>query len=149
MSKVHTKISIKAPIERVWETVIDPDRLHEWVTIHRSVVDVSDLPLKKGSKMEQVLHMRGLTFHVRWTLTDVRSPELAEWEGKGPAGSRARTKYELSDDGNSGTTFEYTNEFSAPGGRLGATASRMIVGAASEREARKSLEKLKALLERG
>jgi hypothetical protein len=55
----------------------------------------------------------------------------------------------LSDNGDGGTTFEYTNEFAAPGGRLGATASKMIVGAASEREARKSLEKLKALVERG
>ena len=44
--------------------------------------------------------------------------------------------------------FEYTNEFTAPGGRLGNVASRVLVGAASEREARNSLARLKALLER-
>ena len=44
--------------------------------------------------------------------------------------------------------FEYTNEFTVPGGRLGSVASRVIVGAASEREASNSLSRLKALLER-
>jgi hypothetical protein len=44
--------------------------------------------------------------------------------------------------------FDYTNEFTPPGGRLGTVASRMIVGAASEREANNSLSRLKALVER-
>jgi uncharacterized protein YndB with AHSA1/START domain len=149
MSKVHAKISIDAPIERVWATVIDPDRLHEWVTIHRSVRNVSERPLVKGSTMEQVMHVRGLTFHVRWTLTDVEPPHRAEWQGRGPAHSRAHIRYDLSESPDGGTVFNYTNEFAAPGGRLGATASRLIVGDASDREARNSLDKLKALLERG
>ena len=57
--------------ERVWETVMDPNRLKDWVTIHRSVRNVSDKPMSKGSTMEQVLHMRGVSFHVHWTLSDV------------------------------------------------------------------------------
>ena len=44
--------------------------------------------------------------------------------------------------------FEYTNEFTPPGGMLGNVASRVIVGAASEREAQNSLRALKRLLER-
>ena len=44
--------------------------------------------------------------------------------------------------------FAYTNEFHLPGGRLGNVASRVIVGATSEREANNSLARLKALLER-
>jgi uncharacterized protein YndB with AHSA1/START domain len=148
MSTVEAKISIDAPVDRVWETVIDPNRLHEWVTIHRWVRNVSDRSLKKGSTMDQGLSIRGLTFHVRWTLTDMSAPNVAEWEGRGPAHSRARIKYELSENGQGGTTFKYTNEFHTPGGKLGATASKMIVGQASDREARRSLEKLKALLER-
>jgi uncharacterized protein YndB with AHSA1/START domain len=37
MSTVHAEIDIDAPIERVWETVMDPHRLGDWVTIHKSV----------------------------------------------------------------------------------------------------------------
>jgi hypothetical protein len=53
----------------------------------------------------------------------------------------------LAADGDGATEFDYTNEFTPPGGRLGTVASRVIVGAASEREAQKSLDRLKALLE--
>jgi uncharacterized protein YndB with AHSA1/START domain len=148
MSLVHVKTKIDAPIERVWETVMDPNRLEQWVTIHRGLRDVSDGPLRAGSKMDQLMHFRGINFSVRWTLVDVHPPMHAEWEGRGPAYSRARIRYELSSD-NGSTDFEYFNEFTPPGGRLGVVASRVIVGAASEREANQSLQKLKALLERG
>jgi uncharacterized protein YndB with AHSA1/START domain len=148
MSKVHVKTQIDAPIERVWETIMNPDRLGEWVTIHRRVKDASDSQ-KQGSTMEQVLHMRGVSFNVHWTLVEVNAPTLAVWEGRGPAHSKARIRYELSSQDDAGPTdFDYTNEFSPPGGALGRVASRVIVGAASEREATNSLHRLKALLER-
>ncbi|HYB25279.1 MAG TPA: SRPBCC family protein [Solirubrobacteraceae bacterium] len=148
MSTVHAQIDIKAPIQKVWETIMDPDRLKDWVTIHRSVKDVSDYPLRRGSTMEQVLHMRGVSFHVHWTLTALTSPNHAEWEGHGPAHSLARISYELSADGDGPTRFDYTNTFAPPGGKLGNVASHLIVDAASEREANNSLARLKALLER-
>ena len=148
MNKVHVKTEIKAPIERVWETVMDPKRLKDWVTIHRSVKDVSAEPLRQGATMDQVLHMRGVSFRVHWTLADVSAPNRAEWEGQGPAHSRARIVYQLSPNSDDATVFEYSNEFAPPGGRLGNVAGRVIVGAASEREAQNSLQRLKALLER-
>jgi uncharacterized protein YndB with AHSA1/START domain len=148
MATVHVKTEINAPIERVWQTIMDPDRLKDWVTIHRSVKDVSANPLRQGATMDQVLHMRGVSFRVHWTLADVSEPNRAEWEGQGPAYSRARIVYQLSRERDDATVFEYSNEFSPPGGRLGHVASRVIVGAASEREAQNSLQRLKALLER-
>lgn len=148
MSTVKINIEIDAPIERVWETVMDPERLGEWVTIHRSVSNVSSKPLEKGATMDQSMHMRGVTFKVHWTLDQVNSPNLAVWEGRGPAHSSAEIRYELTDNGNGGTVFDYYNEFKPPGGVLGSMASRVVVGAASEREARKTLERLKSLLEK-
>jgi uncharacterized protein YndB with AHSA1/START domain len=147
MSKVQVTTRIEAPIDQVWETVMDPACLAKWVTIHRSVDSVSSQPLRKGSTMDQVLHLRGVSFHVHWTLIDVNAPNHAEWNGDGPAYSRARIRYELAPDGDGATRFDYLNEFTPPGGRLGTVASRVIVGAASEREAEKSLRRLKALLE--
>lgn len=148
MSVVHAKISIDAPIQRVWDTVMDPHRLGEWVTIHRAIRDAPDGPLHPGATMDQLMNVRGFRFQVHWTLVSVEEPTLAEWKGRGPAHSRARIRYALTDNGEGATEFEYTNEFSAPGGRLGNLASRVIVGAASEREAHSSLTRLKALLER-
>lgn len=149
MSLVHVKTTINAPVERVWETVMDPQQLERWVTIHRAIRNTPDEPLKKGATMDQVLHMRGVNFSVHWTLVDVHEPNHAEWDGRGPAHSRARIRYELTASGDGATGFEYFNEFTPPGGRLGSVASRVIVGAASEREADKSLARLKGLLEGG
>lgn len=149
MSTVHVKIRIDAPVDRVWDTVMDPDRLGDWVTIHRWVKDVSSHPMHKGSTMYQCLHLRGVPFHVHWTLVDVSRPNHAEWEGQGPAHSRARIRYELTPDGDGATMFEYMNKFTPPGGRLGTVASRLFVGGASEREANNSLQRLKHLVETG
>jgi uncharacterized membrane protein len=147
VSTVHVTTRIEAPAERVWATVMDPSCLGEWVTIHRWVKDVSSRPLRQGSTMKQCLHLRGVSFNVNWKLVDVHEPNHAEWEGQGPAHSVARIRYELRPDGDDATDFEYMNEFTPPGGRLGSMASRMIVGAASEREAERSLKRLKELVE--
>jgi uncharacterized membrane protein len=147
MSRVHVTTKIEAPVDRVWQTVMNPDCLEHWVTIHRSVEAVSSRPLREGSTIDQVLHLRGVSFHVLWTVVEVNQPTHAEWAGVGPAHSRARIRYELTADRDGATQFEYTNDFTPPAGRLGTVASRVIVGAASEREAEKSLRRLKALLE--
>lgn len=147
MSTVHAQIEIDAPVQQVWDTVMDPRRLADWVTIHRSVSNISDEPLRRGSTMEQVLQIHGIPFRVHWTLTNVSSLRQAEWEGQGPASSIARIRYALSGDGDGPTTFDYTNEFTPPGGRLGKVASEFIVGATSLREANNSLARLKQLVE--
>ncbi len=147
MSTVHASIDIAAPPQRVWETIMDPGRLGDWVTIHKSVEKVTRVG-EQGSTMEQIFQMRGVSFRVKWKLAEVDAPRVAEWDGHGPARSKAWIRYVLSPDGDGHTRFQYTNEFTPPGGVLGSVASRVVVGAASEREANNSLARLKALLER-
>ena len=140
-------IDIDAPPERVYDKMLDPDCLPEWVTIHRRVNRADSGEPREGYEMDQTLHLRGANFKVHWTLTEAKRPKRATWEGRGPAHSYARTAYKLSDrDG--GTHFEYENEFKAPGGLLGKAASRVIVGGVPQREATQSLRQLKALLEK-
>lgn len=149
MSLVQVSIDIKAAPEAVFDTIMDPKRLGDWVTIHRSVSNVSHAPEHPGAKMDQVLCMRGVNFKVHWTLVDISRPDEAEWEGRGPALSKARIHYRLTGEPSGPTKFDYTNEFHAPGGPFGAMASRVLVGQASEREARESLNRLKNLIENG
>ena len=125
---------------------MDPDRLGDWVTIHRRLRKASDRPLKEGSSLEQALCVRGVTFKVKWEVAELEPERLARWEGRGPARSRAQTVYRLAED-DGGTRFHYENEFRAPMGALGAAASRALMGGVPEREAQTSLKQLKALLE--
>jgi hypothetical protein len=97
--------------------------------------------------MQQSLHMRGAHFRVGWTLVKCDAPRAAVWEGRGPARSRARTEYRLSEL-NGGTRFDYRNEFHAPLGRLGAAASRALMGGGMpQREAHRTLIRLKDVIE--
>jgi uncharacterized protein YndB with AHSA1/START domain len=148
MTLVTASIDIDAPPDRVYEKMLDPDCLPEWVTIHRRVNRADGGAPREGYEMEQTLCLRGANFKVRWTLTEADRPERATWEGRGPAHSYARTSYKLTPlDGGGKTRFDYENEFKAPGGLLGAAASRVLVGGVPQREATRSLQRLKSLLE--
>ena len=147
MTLVTASIEIDAPPEQVYDLALDPTRLDEWVTIHRRVNSRDDGPPREGYQMVQTLHLRGANFHVRWKLTEADRPGRATWEGRGPAHSYARTSYVLKAVDGGRTRFEYENEFKAPGGFLGAAASRMLIGGVPKREATRSLQRLKQLLE--
>jgi hypothetical protein len=96
--------------------------------------------------MDQKIHLRGVSLEVHWTLVDCVADERAVWEGRGPARSRAHTEYLLSaEDG--GTRFDYRNEFRPPLGPVGALVNRALVGGIPEREATRTLERLRAHLE--
>jgi uncharacterized membrane protein len=144
---VTASIDIDAPRERVYDAMLDPQRLDEWVTIHRRVNDRDDGPPREGFEMVQTLCLRGANFKVRWRLTDAERPDHATWEGRGPAHSYARTSYRLLSVDGGVTRFEYENEFKPPGGFLGVAASRVLVGGIPQREANRSLQRLKALIE--
>ncbi|CAB4866465.1 unannotated protein [freshwater metagenome] len=146
MSEVRESIEIAAPPDAVWALALDPARLADWVTIHRSLGDVDPGPPRAGMRMDQTLTLRGAPFRVRWTLVVCEPPDRAEWHGLGPAGSRAQTSYELEPAGN-GTRFSYINVFYTPLGLIGRMAQRAVAGHLPQNEARASLARLKALCE--
>ena len=144
---VTADITIAAPPQKVWELVMDPHRLKEWVSIHKKLESADDGRPHKGMQMRQKLVLRHTSFHVTWELTECKPCELAKWEGKGPARATARTEYHLTENADGGTDFHYVNEFTAPLGPLGKAASKALVGGLPKREAEKSLAQLKKLLD--
>ena len=146
MTLVSSTVVIAAPPPAVWTVVMDPGRLAEWVTIHRSLRAVTPGPPREGSGMEQVLHLRGADLRVHWRLVECREPTFARWEGHGPARSKALIEYHLSAVAE-GTRFDYHNEFQPPFGAVGALASRTVMGQVPQREADRSLAALRALVE--
>jgi uncharacterized protein YndB with AHSA1/START domain len=148
MSTVTASIEIAATPRAIWDTVMDPARLGEWVTIHRKLRDCEQGAPRVGYRMDQQIHLRGVSLDIHWTLVECATGERAVWEGRGPARSRARTEYILSPTSNGSTRFDYRNEFHAPLGPLGALASRALVGGMPEREATRTLDRLRLLLER-
>jgi uncharacterized protein YndB with AHSA1/START domain len=143
---VSAEIEIDAPPGDVYDTMMDPGRLEEWVTIHRDVSGAPEPPLSEGDSFEQKLALAGRPFKVSWTVARADRPTAADWEGRGPAGSRARVAYRLEPAGE-GTRVRYENEFDFPAGFLGRAAGRLLVRSPAKKEAEKTLQRLKALLE--
>ncbi len=148
MSTVSASVFIAAPPEAVWDVVMDPRRLGDWVTIHRKLLHAEARAPRKGYEMDQQIHLRGVSLDIHWTLVDCQPHSRVVWEGRGPARSRARTEYLLRPANGRGTHFDYHNDFHAPLGPIGALASRALVGGIPEREAKRTLERLRELLER-
>jgi carbon monoxide dehydrogenase subunit G len=142
--KVEREIDLPASPDRVYDILMDPARLGDWVTIHERFEDAPDR-LDQGSKMTQKLKVAGQRFTVRWTVTQAERPSKVTWEGRGPVRTAARVVYDI-DERDGGTHFSYLNEYQLPGGAAGRIAGRAISAAAS-REVERSLEHLKQLLE--
>jgi uncharacterized protein YndB with AHSA1/START domain len=146
MSTVTASIQIAATPAGVWKIVMDPHRLGDWVTIHRTLRYADEGPARIGFEMDQRVHLRGVSLDVHWRLAECEQDRHAVWEGRGPARSKARTEYTL-EPHEGGTRFDYRNEFHPPLGPIGALASRALVGGMPEREATRTLERLRALMD--
>jgi hypothetical protein len=145
MANVSATIDIDAPVQDVWDVATDIRRMGEWVSIHRDFPGATPGELELGARFMQTLNVAGTPFAVEWTATEVNGPRTLVWEGAGPAGSTARTRYGLASE-NGGTRFTYENEFKLPAGKIGEAAAGVVKGRA-EREAQDSLAALKRLIE--
>lgn len=147
MTRLEREIQIDASREQVYGVLSDPDCLGEWVTIQEELEEAPDGDLKAGDTLRQRMKVAGRRFRLSWTVVEADPPSRLVWEGKGPMGSKAKAVYELSGNGAGGTCFSYLNQYQLPGGPVGKLAGRAVVKA-SGREADRTLERLKALVER-
>ncbi len=143
---VSTEAVFDVSPEDLWEVLMDPSRLEEWVTTHDSLDGDAPEKLESGSTFGQRMKLAGKSFEVSWKVAELERPRLAVWEGEGPAGSKAHVRYELEPAGEGRTRFTYENEFELPGGILGRAAGRTVGDRVSRREAARSLENLARIL---
>ena len=146
--KVVRDITIDATPQECWEVLMDPQRLADWVSIHKKLKSAPSGILTEGDQLTQCLRLMHKSFDVKWKVEQADKPHKAIWEGRGPVRSKATVVYDLKPDGNGATRFHYENEFKAPMGPLGAFFADHAFQRTSEREADKTLDKLKGLLER-
>ena len=146
--KVERNITIDAKPDAVWKVLMDPKKLKEWVSIHAKLKSAPNGILTQGDKLTQCLRLMHKNFDVKWKVEQADEPRKAVWEGRGPVRSKASVVYELKPSDDGGTRFHYMNEFRAPMGPLGAFFADRAFQRTSEREADKTLENLKRLLDR-
>lgn len=143
--KVEHTTRVAAAPKRLYDVIMDPTRLQDWVTIHHHLEGSPPTPLKKGSQLTQSLKLAGKKFKVHWTVVENEPCKCVQWEGRGPVASRARVEYRFTPNGD-GTDFFYLNEYDIPGGALGRFAGK-AVARVTQKELEGSLQRLKSLVE--
>ena len=143
--RIERTTHIAAAPKEVYDVVMDPRRLGDWVSIHHHLEGSPRVPLQKGSELTQCLKLAGRRFKVHWNVVENDPCEHVVWEGRGPLATHARVEYRFnSNDG--GTDFSYVNEYDLPGGALGRVAGR-AVSRVTQKEVDGSLQRLKQLVE--
>jgi carbon monoxide dehydrogenase subunit G len=144
--RVEREVDVAAAPETIYDIVMDPRRLADWVTIHQRLEDAPKGSLRAGSELTQKLKLAGRGFTVTWRVVENEPAKRVVWTGRGPVHSRAKVIYEFSPNGNGGTRFSYANEYHLPGGPLGRMAGPMVKRI-TQGELDESLRKLQALAE--
>jgi carbon monoxide dehydrogenase subunit G len=143
--RVERTVQLAAPPARVYDLVMDPSRLGDWVTIHHHLEGAPPARLEHGSKLTQWLRIAGRRFKVRWTVVENEPRVRVVWEGRGPVATHALVEYRFTPNGD-GTRFSYVNEYELPGGPLGWLAGR-TVARVTAKELDATLRRLKSLVE--
>ena len=94
--------------------------------------------------MDQQIHLRGVSLDVHWKLVECEPCASAPCGRVAGRRARARTPSTCCSGEGGGTRFDYRNEFRPPLGPVGAIVSRALVGGMPEREARRTLDRLRA-----
>jgi uncharacterized protein YndB with AHSA1/START domain len=136
-------ITIKAPVEKVFEYVTEPSNLPEiWPSLVE-VKDVQQLPDGVGSSYRWVYKMAGMHFEGISETTEYVANKRVVIRGKGGI-KAARTSTFQPEDG--GTKYTVEVEYSIPIPLLGKLAEAFIVKL-NEHEAELALANLKARME--
>ena len=93
--RLEVSTRIAAAIERVWATILDVERWHEWTESITSIEKMEPGELKAGSKVR--IKQPKLPPAV-WTVTAIEPGRRLEWQAKGP-GSNTVAWHEAEPEG--------------------------------------------------
>jgi len=133
-----------APIEHVFEMLVDVKRWPEWLTN----VDVKEVtgPLDKaGTKVLSVTRILGRSIEGRDEVVEAERPYLWKWAGR-QAGMKYESAFRLT-PAERGTDVLMEGEYELPAGFFGQVADRLFIEKAMERQMRHSVENFKAVVE--
>jgi carbon monoxide dehydrogenase subunit G len=146
MAKVRREIEIAAPPERVWEVLIDPERLPQYNVTIVEVHDPTGRLDQVGSAYDAISKVYGRRIEGRWEVTEVTPLRRIVQRGSGAGGASATVNGTIEPSG-AGTRAAVEVDYQLPAGFLGEVANRLFIERSVERDVRHTLENLKELVE--
>jgi uncharacterized protein YndB with AHSA1/START domain len=87
MPEITTSREIDAPQTLTWSVVANPQRFADWNTLHLRWDSEPPAELTKGTRLVDVVKIKGIVDTIEFTADDVRAPEFLSLSGSGSTGS--------------------------------------------------------------
>ena len=152
MGRIEESIEIKASPEKVWE-MLALDRFQEWtVGLASRMLDTKDLEFTSEVHTPEDKYRVGasafapadkMTFKVTESLKNEKITYLLDEESRKNAGTITLELEPVED----GTKLTYATEYEMPWGAFGRFLEKAFSKRIGERDLKKSLEKMKSILE--
>jgi uncharacterized membrane protein len=124
MSVVRQWTVVDAPPEEVWEVVSDPRNLPRWNRYIRSVHDVPEDGLRRGSTYWTEMGGMGVNLRVDAEVEEIDPPRFARVRLSGPVDAVVRTW--IRPVGTRRSRLEHEVDYRLRGGPLGAVVARAL-----------------------
>ena len=133
MPSVETSITINAPIEKVFDTIIDPELTAQWSSGVSEVTNIKGNPWEKGSSTDLAYHVLGMKLTQHMVTSEIEKPRKVIYLMEG--GFPGTSEFALEPQGQV-TKVDIRIDYSVPGGILGKIANQVLL----ERMNRKNIE---------
>jgi len=144
MPRVETSVTINAPIEKVFDTIVDPELTAKWSSGISEVSNNKGNPWEKGSSTDMVYHVLGMKFTQHMVTLGINKPNKVIYQMTG--GFPGTFEFVLEPQGQA-TKVETIIDYSVPGGIIGKIANRLLLERMNRKNMEDSTEGLKVYCE--
>lgn len=145
MAQITRQFELDAKPDVVFDLLTDLDRLPEWATIVVDTRDVSQRPLRPGCTFRQTIRVLGRELDSEWRITELEPGRHVAYEATTPMGGALTLKQTVLSR-EAGSRVQLAIDYELPGGLVGDMLEHIVEGQ-NEREAERSLQNLKELLD--
>jgi uncharacterized protein YndB with AHSA1/START domain len=113
MPKVETSVTIRAPIEKIFDTIVDPELTTQWSSGVSEVTNIKGNPWEKGSSIDMSYHVLGMKFTQHMVTSEIGKPRKVIYLMEG--GFPGTFEFALDPQGQV-TKVDIRLDYSVPGG---------------------------------
>lgn len=143
MPTLETYITIRAPIEKVFDAIVGPEVISKQPPIH-AVSNVKGNPGEKGSSADYTYRVLGLRFKQTMAVLEVNKPRRIVWEMSGSFVGKWVQTLESKEEG---TRVDTRVDYAVRGGVIGRIADRLFLQRLNQRNLESGSAGLKAICE--
>jgi len=144
MPSVKTSVTINAPIEKVFDTIVDPELTAQWSAGISDVTNIKGNHWEKGSSADFTYHVLGMKFTQQMITSEIEKPRKVIYEMTG--GFPGTFGFTLEPQGQA-TKVDTRIDYSVPGGIIGKIANQLLLERMNKKNMEDSAEGLKIFCE--